>query len=165
MADVKKQLCQVCNMCLIICEMICSFFQRWLRECCWEEWRTSQRSLVNLCLRWAPCRDAHTSTIYSNPVRFFRISACFSPFFSTLSLILVLYLSHPPVSSLLLRWTGPMGLCHLLSEVSRRWQSWWRRSGLPLKHAILHRNNHRPHPGSHNLAAFVTFRGRQKNMF
>lgn len=76
MTEVLEQLSQTCHLVNHLWNDLCPF-QRWLRGWCWEEWHTSLKTAVNICLRWVQCKHRKHMT----PAHFSKmsllISSCF----------------------------------------------------------------------------------------
>lgn len=81
MTEVLEQLSQTCHLVNHLWNDLCPF-QRWLRGWCWEEWHTSLKTAVNICLRWVQCKHRKHMT----PAHFSKmsllISSCFYPLYS-----------------------------------------------------------------------------------
>lgn len=143
MTDVLKQLSPTCDVNHLWNDLC--FIQWSLRRWCWEEWHTSLKTPVNMCLRWVQCKHRYTHAVDSCSLFQFLFHLSLHLFTLSIHLVFCFLCSitsaFPFSSSCILstppsRPAGQMVLCHLLSELSRRWQSCCPRSGPPLKHTF-----------------------------
>lgn len=92
MTEVLMQLSQTCHLVNHLWNDLCPF-QRWLKGWCWEEWHTSLKTAVNICLRWVQCkRRKHMTPAHFSKMSAF-ISSCFYPLYPPGFVLHHLYLS------------------------------------------------------------------------